>query len=166
MIEKMPAAGPYDDAMLSRFDTAREIVSAIRTVRKEKNIPIRDSLVLCAGAGSTGGEFDQVIRRMCNLSEIRVVRGKVESAVSFRIHTSEFFIPLGEGIDHDEEIRKLREELTYTEGFLASVMAKLSNEKFVANAPGKVITLERKKEADARARIATLKESLSLLEKK
>ena len=166
MIEKMPATGQYDDAMLSRFDTAREIVSAVRTVRKEKNIPTRDSLVLCAAAGSTGGEFDEVIRRMCNLSEIRVVRGKVESAVSFRLHTHEFFIPMGEGIDHDEEIRKLREELTYTEGFLASVMAKLSNEKFVANAPDKVITLERKKEADARARIKTLKESLSLLEKK
>lgn len=166
MIEKMPAAGQYDDAMLSHFDTAREIVSAVRTVRKEKNIPTRDSLVLCAAAGSTGGEFDEVIRRMCNLSEIRVVRGKVESAVSFRLHTHEFFIPMGEGIDHDEEIRKLREELTYTEGFLASVMAKLSNEKFVANAPDKVITLERKKEADARARIKTLKESLSLLEKK
>ena len=166
MIEKMPAAGPYDDAMLSRFDTAREIVSAVRTVRKEQNIPIRDSLVLCAADGSTGGEFDEVIRRMCNLSEIRLVGGKVENAASFRIRTSEFFIPMGEGIDHDEEIRKLREELTYTEGFLASVTAKLSNEKFVVNAPEKVIALERKKEADARDRIATLKASLSLLEKR
>ena len=166
MIEKMPAAGPYDDAMLSRFDLAREIVSAVRTVRKEKNIPVRDPLVLCAAAGSTGSEFDEVIKRMCNLSEIRIVAGKVESAVSFRIHTSEFFIPMGEGIDHEEEIRKLKEELTYTEGFLASVMTKLSNEKFVANAPEKVLALEKKKEADARARIATLKESIASLEKK
>ena len=166
MIEKMPAAGPYDDAMLSRFDLAREIVSAVRTVRKEKNIPVRDPLVLCAAAGSTGSEFDEVIKRMCNLSEIRIVTGKVESAVSFRIHTSEFFIPLGEGVDHEEEIRKLKEELTYTKGFLASVMTKLSNEKFVANAPEKVLALEKKKEADARARIATLKESIASLEKK
>jgi valyl-tRNA synthetase len=166
MIEKMPAAGPYDDAMLSRFDLAREIVSAVRTVRKEKNIPVRDPLVLCAAAGSTGSEFDEVIKRMCNLSEIRIVAGKVESAVSFRIHTSEFFIPMGEGIDHEEEIRKLKEELTYTKGFLASVMTKLSNEKFVANAPEKVLALEKKKEADARARIATLKESIASLEKK
>jgi valyl-tRNA synthetase len=166
MIEKMPAAGQYDDAMLSRFDLAREIVSAVRTVRKEKNIAVRDPLVLCAAAGSTGAEFDEVIKRMCNLSEIRIVTGKVESAVSFRIHRSEFFIPMGAGVDHEDEIRKLKEELTYTEGFLASVMTKLSNQKFVANAPEKVLALEKKKEADARARIATLKESLASLEKK
>ncbi len=166
MIERMPEAGKFDAAMLSRFDTAREIVSAVRTIRKENNIPNRDPLVLCAAAGSTGGEFDEVIRRMCNLSEIRTVTGKVEGAVSFRIHTSEFFIPFREGVDHEEEIRKMEEELTYTEGFLAAVVAKLSNEKFVANAPGKVIELERKKEADARTRIATLKESLALLGRK
>ncbi len=166
MIEKMPAAGPWDAAMLGRFDIAREIVSVIRTIRKEKNIPNRDALVLCAAAGSTGGQFDEVIKRMCNLSEIRIVHGKVEDSVSFRIHTSEFFIPLGEGIDHEEEVRKLREELSYMEGFLASVAKKLSNEKFVANAPEKVLNLERKKEDDARAKIATLKESLSSLETK
>ena len=100
---------------------------------------------------------------MCNLSEIRVVEGKVKGAASFRIHTSEFFVPLDEGIDHEDEIRKLKEELKYTEGFLASVLKKLSNEKFVANAPEQVIKLERKKEADARAKIATLKESLAHL---
>ena len=122
MIERMPEAGKFDAAMLSRFDTAREIVSAVRTIRKENNIPNRDPLVLCAAAGSTGEEFDEVIKRMCNLSEIRIVAGKVEGAVSFRIHTSEFFIPFGEGIDHDEEIRKMQEELTYTEGFLAAVV--------------------------------------------
>ena len=166
MIERMPEAGKFDAAMLSRFDTAREIVSAVRTIRKENNIPNRDPLVLCAAAGSTGEEFDEVIKRMCNLSEIHIVDGKVEGAISFRIRTSEFFIPFGEGVDHDEEIRKLKEELTYTEGFLAAVVTKLSNEKFVANAPGKVIDLERKKEADARAKIATLKESLALSGKK
>jgi valyl-tRNA synthetase len=162
----MPEAGKFDAAMLGRFDTAREIVSAVRTIRKENNIPNRDPLVLCAASGSTGEEFDEVIKRMCNLSEIRIVTGKVEGAVSFRIHTSEFFIPFREGVDHDEEIRKMQEELTYTEGFLAAVITKLSNEKFVANAPEKVLDLERKKEADARAKIATLKESLALLGKK
>jgi valyl-tRNA synthetase len=165
MIERMPEAGKYDAAMLSRFDTAREIVSAVRTIRKENNIPNRDPLVLCAAAGSTGEEFDEVIKRMCNLSEIRIVAGKVEGAVSFRIHTSEFFVPFGEGVDHDEEIRKMQEELKYTEGFLAAVVTKLSNDKFVANAPAKVLELEKRKEADARAKIATLTESLSLLEK-
>ena len=166
MNEKMPAAGPYDPAMLERFDTVREIISAVRTVRKEKNLPLREKLVLCALAGSSGNEFDSVMIRMCNLSEIRIVEGKIPGAASFRVHTSEFFIPLDEGIDHEEEIKKLKEELTYTEGFLASVMARLDNEKFVSNAPEKVIVLERKKEADARAKIATLKESLSHFEKK
>jgi len=160
MTEMMPLPAPFEAGMLTRFETVRQIVSAVRTIRKEKNIPVREQLVLCAAPGDTGTEFDQVIIRMCNLSEIRVVEGKVEEAASFRIHTSEFFVPLSVGIDHDEEVRKMEEELAYTEGFLASVLQKLSNEKFVANAPEKVITLEKKKEADARAKIATLRESL------
>jgi valyl-tRNA synthetase len=100
---------------------------------------------------------------MCNLSEIQVVEGKVEGAASFRIQTHEFFVPLTDGVDHEEEIRKLEEELVYQEGFLDSVLKKLSNEKFVANAPEKVLAMERKKEADSRARIATIMESLAHL---
>ncbi len=165
MMEQMPLPAPYEAGMLLRFDTAREIVTAVRAVRKEKNIPAREPLVLCTAPGATGSEFDPVIIRMCNLSEIRVAEGKVQGAVSFRIHTSEFFIPLGEGVDHEEEIRKMEEELKYTEGFLATVLKKLSNEKFVANAPEDVIKHERKKEADARARIATLQESIAHLKK-
>ncbi len=165
MVEQMPLPAPFEAGMLQRFDTVREIVSAVRAVRKEKNIPLKESLVLCASPGSTGNEFDPVIIRMCNLSEIRIVEGKVEGAASFRIHTSEFFIPLTDGVDHEEEIRKLNEELVYLEGFLASVLQKLSNEKFVANAPEKVIATERKKEADAKARIATIRESLAHLKK-
>ena len=165
MIEKMPLPSPYEAGMLQRFDTVREIVTAIRSIRKEKNIPVRDQLVLCVSPGAVGNEFDPVIIRMCNLSEIRIVEGKVEGAASFRIHTHEFFIPLTDGVDHEEEIRKLEEELVYQEGFLESVLKKLSNEKFVANAPEKVITTERKKEADSRARIATIRESLAHLRK-
>jgi valyl-tRNA synthetase len=165
MMEQMPLPAPYEAGMLTRFDAAREIVTAVRAIRKERNIAAREPLVLCAAPGATGTEFDPVIIRMCNLSEIRVVEGKVEGAVSFRIHTSEFFIPMGDGVDHEEEIRKMEEELKYTEGFLATVLKKLSNEKFVANAPGAVIKHERKKEADARARIATLKESIAHLKR-
>lgn len=165
MVEQMPLPAPYEAGMLQRFDTVREIVSAVRAVRKEKKIPVKEPLVLCASPGSTGNEFDPVIIRMCNLSGIRIVEGKVEGAASFRIHTSEFFIPLSDGVDHEEEIRKLNEELVYLEGFLTSVMQKLSNEKFVANAPEKVIATERKKESDARARIATIKESLAHLKR-
>ena len=165
MIERMPLPAPYEAGMLMRFDVVRDIVSAVRAVRKDNNIPMREPLVLCASPGATGNEFDQVIIRMCNLSEIRVVEGKVEGAASFRIGTSEFFVPLSDGIDHEEEIRKLKEELVYQEGFLASVLKKLSNEKFVSNAPPKVIDTERKKESDARARIATIRDSLAHLQK-
>lgn len=165
MVEQMPVPEPFEAGMLQRFDTVRGIVSAVRSIRKEKSIPVREPLVLCASPGATGTEFDPVIVRMCNLSEIRVVEGKVEGAASFRIMTHEFFIPMTDGIDHEEEIRKLQEELVYHEGFLASVLKKLSNDRFVANAPEKVIALERKKEADARARIATIKDSLAHLRK-
>ena len=163
MVEPMPVSGKYDSGMLGRFDIAREIVSAVRTLRKENKIPFRESLVLCTSEGAAGDEFDSMIRKMCNLSEIRNVTGKVEGSVSFRIHTYEFYVPLEGKIDHEEEIRKLNEELKYTEGFLEIVMAKLSNERFVANAPEKVLSLERKKQADAESRIATLKESLAHL---
>jgi len=165
MVERMPLPAPFEAGMLQRFDMVREIVTGIRAVRKDRNIPARDPLILCASPGATGTEFDAVIVRICNLSEIRVVEGKVEGAASFRIQTHEFFVPLTDGVDHEEEIRKLEEELVYQEGFLKSVLQKLSNEKFVANAPEKVITMERKKEADARARIATIKESLAHLRK-
>ncbi len=165
MVERMPLPAPFEAGMLQRFDMVREIVTGIRAVRKDRNIPARDPLILCASPGATGTEFDAVIVRICNLSEIRVVEGKVEGAASFRIQTHEFFVPLTDGVDHEKEIRKLEEELVYQEGFLKSVLQKLSNEKFVANAPEKVITMEHKKEADARARIATIKESLAHLRK-
>lgn len=165
MVEDMPLPAPYEAGMLTRFETVREIVSAIRTVRKEKNIPAREPIVLCASPGATGNEFDPVIIRMCNLSEIRITEDKVEGAASFRIGTSEFFIPLSEGIDNEAEISKLEDELVYQEGFLASVLKKLSNEKFISNAPQKVLDNERKKEADSRARIDTIKESLAHLKR-
>ncbi len=163
MMEKMPVSGEYDEEMLNRFSFSQEVVSAIRTIRKEKNIPVREKIVLCSSEGVTGSEFDSVIIKMCNLSEIRTVKGKVQGAMSFRIHTSEFFVPLEGSIDHEEEIKKLKEELKYMEGFLSSVTVKLSNERFVEHAPEKVLSLERKKQADAEAKISTLKESIAHL---
>ncbi|HSO76945.1 MAG TPA: valine--tRNA ligase [Bacteroidales bacterium] len=165
MIQPMPVSAEYSSALLGRFDLAREIVSAVRTVRKEKNIPNRESLVLCSPEGATGEEFYSIILKMCNLSEIRTVQGQVENSVSFRIGTSEFYIPLEGTIDSEDELRKLTEELKYTEGFLEIVMSKLSNERFVSNAPEKVLSLERKKQADAEAKIATLKDSITRLGK-
>ncbi len=163
MTQQMPLPAPYEAGMLSRFETVRGIVGAVRTVRKEKNIAPREPLVLYASPGATGNEFDPVIIRMCNLSEIRVTGEKVEGAASFRVNTGEFFIPLTTEVDSQDEERKLLEELKYTEGFLATVMKKLSNEKFMAHAPESVVETERRKEADARRRIATIRESLEHL---
>ncbi len=165
MVSQMPLPAPYEAGMLSRFDTIREIVGAVRTLRKEKNIPAREPLLLYASPGATGNEFDPVLIRMCHLSEIRVTDEKIEGAASFRVNTGEFFIPLTTGVDSGDEVRKLEEELKYMEGFLATVMKKLSNEKFMANAPESVVATERKKEADARARITTIRESLAHLKK-
>jgi len=100
---------------------------------------------------------------MCNLSNISYVSEKIESTVSFRVKTNEYFIPLLESIDSEVEKKKLEEELKYTEGFLRSVQGKLKNERFVSNAPEQVIAVERKKEAEALAKIETLRASIASL---
>jgi len=167
MIEEMPVCKGFDTGRLSRFETAKEVVSSIRTIRKEKNIKNADKLVLCVGSKEDDkiSGFDAVITRLCNLSEIVYVDSKVDAAASFRVSTTEYYVPLTMAVDTEAELKKLQEELVYTEGFLALVMAKLNNEKFVGNAPAKVIEMERKKQTDAEAKIATLKAGISSLKK-
>lgn len=109
-------------------------------------------------------DFDEVIKKLCNISEISKVESKVENALAFRVKSNEYFIPFSENINVEEELSKLNEELNYTKGFLISVQKKLSNERFVNNAPEQVLANERKKEADAVAKIAMLKESLERLQ--
>ena len=102
--------------------------------------------------------------KLGNVSKMETVTESVEAALSFRVRSNEYFIPMTGAIDVEDEIKKLTEELKYTEGFLKSVQSKLSNERFVANAPAQVIELERKKETDALAKIETLKSSLASLQ--
>ncbi len=167
MIERMPVSKGYDAELLSHFETTREIVSSIRTIRKEKNIKNSEPLSLSVAAKNENGisALDPVIIKLCNLSEINYVDVKIEGALSFRISTTEYYVPLSISVDKEAELMKLRDELTYTEGFLASVMSKLSNEKFVSNAPAKVIEMEKKKQSDALAKIETLKAGIRSLEK-
>ncbi len=101
-----------------------------------------------------------MIKKLCNVSNLEYVSDKVDGALSYRVKSNEYFIPITGNIDIEAEIAKLTEELNYTKGFLKSVQAKLSNEKFVAGAPEKVIEMERKKEADALAKITTIEQSL------
>jgi valyl-tRNA synthetase len=154
IVAPWPKATGYDAAVLEGFDTAREVVSGIRTIRKDKNIPFRDAVSLSVRDESgLDRQWDPIISKLSNAPEITYSKEAPESALSFRVGSNEYFIPLAGSVDLEAEIQKLREELEYTRGFLASVEKKLSNERFVNNAPEQVVALERKKAADAVSKI-------------
>ncbi|GET46412.1 valine--tRNA ligase [Capnocytophaga felis] len=164
VVAKYPEITSFDEQILAEFDTAAEVISGIRTVRKEKNIPFKEEMPLSVlNNEQTATTFDVIIAKLGNLSELKYVIQKVEGAISFRVKSNEYFIPLSGSVNVEEEIKKLEEELKYTQGFLASVEKKLSNEKFVSSAPEKVVEMERKKQADALAKIETIQESLKNL---
>ena len=150
------------DSILADFEEMKEIVSKIRTIRTEKNIPIKESLVLQV-MGAFNPVYYPVLKKMANLSAIEETTEKETGAVSFLVKTTEFAIPMGNAVNVEEERAKLREELKYQEGFLQSVLVKLSNENFVSRAPAKVIEMERKKQADAESKIKTLRERIGEL---
>lgn len=162
IVSQWPTFKSFDEKLIADFDFASEVISGIRTIRKDKNISFKETIdlkVLNNEKAST--YFDSVIMKLGNVVDLQYVDDKVNGALSYRVKSNEYFIPVGEGIDVEAEIKKLEEELNYTQGFLKSVQGKLSNEKFVSGAPEKVIEMERKKEADALAKIATLEESLA-----
>ncbi|MFJ1329588.1 valine--tRNA ligase [Capnocytophaga canimorsus] len=164
VVAKYPEITSFDERILAEFETAAEVISGVRTVRKEKNIPFKEEMPLSVlNNEQTATTFDVIIAKLGNLSELKYVSQKVEGAISFRVKSNEYFIPMQGNINVEEEIKKLEEELKYTQGFLASVEKKLSNEKFVNSAPEKVVEMERKKQADALAKIETIQESLKNL---
>lgn len=164
MVSDMPKSVSVNAILLQKFDEVKEIVSGIRTVRLQKNIPNKELLELEV-IGSHDNTFDAVILKMGNLSEIRTADEKQSTSVAFLVGTTEFAIPLGNNIDVEAEIAKLEEELKYQEGFLNSVLKKLSNERFVANAKPEIVEGERKKQADAESKIKTLQESIAAFKK-
>ena len=164
IVGEWPKSKPFDEKLITDFDFATEVISGIRTIRKDKNIPFRDVIelrVLNNEHAST--YFDSVVLKLGNIVDLVYVTEKVDGALSYRVKSNEYFIPITGNIDVEAEIDKLTEELNYTKGFLRSVQGKLSNEKFVAGAPEQVIANERKKEADALAKIATIEQSLASL---
>jgi valyl-tRNA synthetase len=167
MIERLPEAKKYNKELIAAFESIKETVGGIRNVRKERNIPNKEqlSLNILSGTAADGKEFYPVIIRLCNLSEILTVEEKPEGAASFMTGTTEYYIPLGSKLDIEAEIKKIRDELEYNQGFLASVLKKLGNERFVQNAPANVIELERKKKNDAETKIRALEERLKELGK-
>ncbi len=164
IIATHPAIVPFDEKIIADFEFASEIISGIRKIRKEKNISFKEIIALSVLQNeSESTVFNAVITKLGNTSEITTVTEAVEGALSFRVKSNEYFIPIAGSIDVVAEKAKLEEELKYTEGFLKSVQKKLSNERFVNNAPEQVITNERKKEADALAKIETLQASIKTL---
>lgn len=163
MISVMPKPEAYNAALLEKFEQVKEVIVAVRNIRKQKNIAFKDALAMNyrLKEGNYDSSFDTVVAKMCNLSEISAANGEMAGAMSFIVKAVEYFIPLGDLVDVEEELKKMEEELKYTQGFLASVQKKMSNERFVNNAPAKVVEMEKKKMADAEAKIKVLEERIA-----
>ena len=165
MISELPLSKAFDNEFLSDFEHTKHIIAGIRTIRLQKNIANKDALTLEI-LGTHNSAFDSAIQKMGNLSSMDSVTEKSAGAASFMVATTEFAVPLTENIDVEAELEKMRAELIYQEGFLKSVEKKLSNERFVQNAKAEIVDNERKKQADAISKIASLKESIEALEDK
>ncbi len=164
IVTKYPSVETFESSFLEAFEIVNEVITNIRAVRKEHKLPFKETIQLAViNHTNLPKLFDAVVVKLGNLSEFKVVDAKIEQAVSFRVKSFEYFIPIEKTVDIAEEKAKLTQELTYTKGFLKGVQNKLGNERFINNAPAQVIANERKKEADALAKIKTLEESLARL---
>jgi len=164
MTQLLPEAKAFDAQLISDIEIAKEIITGVRNVRAQKNIPQKEAVDLEILGEHIAG-YDPVILKLSNLSALSSCTEKSVGAVSFLVGISEYAVPLGNMLNVEEEIKKLKDELEYNKGFLISVMKKLSNEKFVANAKPEVVQAERKKQADAESKIKSLEESIAALQK-
>lgn len=164
MSTRLPEAEKFDANLIAQFELVKEIVTTVRSIRQEKNLPMKEALVMqvVTDANNTLA-FAEVMKKLSNLSAVETVSAKPEGAVSFLVKSTEFYIPLSGKIDVAEEIKKIETELAYNKGFLESVMKKLSNEKFVSSAPQQVVQNEMNKKADAEAKIKAMEERLKEL---
>ena len=156
---------PEGRRLVAEMDTVKSIITNVRSIRAEKNISPKKAMLLEVSGENPSAAYDEVVMKMANVETICSVSAKSEGAASFMVGTTEYAVPLGDLIDVTAEIEKAEAELKHLEGFLAGVMKKLQNEKFVANAPEQVVALEKKKKSDAESKIATLKETLAALKK-
>ncbi|MDE6174265.1 MAG: valine--tRNA ligase, partial [Duncaniella sp.] len=161
MYASMPQATGADPRILAEMETVKEIINGVRGVRAQRNIPSRDALQLnIIGADIP---MQAVAIRLGNLSGIATVSEKDPAAASFMVGTTEFNIPLLNNMDVEAELAKLTKELDYLRGFRASVEKKLSNERFVGNAPAAVVDAERKKLSDATTKIEAIEQTIAAL---
>ncbi len=166
MVALMPEARKFNKELVTDFESVKETISAVRTVRQNKDIPNKEKLELLirADKNSYDTELLPVIAKLCNLSDISFVPEKQPGSISFMVGTTEFFIPLTGSIDIESELKKLQDDLEYNRGFLISVMKKLDNQRFVQNAPTNVLDLERKKQSDTESKIKSIEERIKELE--
>ena len=167
IIAQQPAQKVVDNDILNQFLFTQDVINNIRKIRAEKNISMKEAieLIVVDKDGSVNKEFDAVIMKLCNVSSVNYVTETPQDAFGFLVKATEYFIPVTDNIDTEAEIKKLEEELAYAQGFLRSVEAKLSNEKFVNGAPAAVVDKERKKKSDAEAKIKVIEQQLATLKK-
>ena len=165
MIEKLEVAQTTkeEECLLDSFNIAKNVIANVRAIRNQNNISPKEPLALQVTGHNTIALLDEVVIKMANLSSLAIVDTKSEGTSAFLIGTTEYAVHIGNLINADEEIAKMEAEVKRLEGFLLGVQKKLSNERFVANAPANVVELEKKKQADAESKIAALKESITLL---
>mgnify|MGYP000132411103 CR=1 FL=1 len=164
IIAKWPEAKSIDEQLINDFNNTMEVVSGIRNIRKEKNIAKKEELDLFVISDKkTKNNFDSIIKKLGNLSSINYTSNKVENSFSFMVKASQYFVPLSENFDKDAEIEKLNKDLNYTTGFLKIVENKLSNKKFVENAPKQLVENEKNKLEDAKEKIRILTEKINSL---
>ena len=163
-VASMPKATEADEATLARFALAQEVVSAVRNIRKQKNLAQKEALELKVVRDENyPAEYEAVIAKMANLSQVLFVEEKNPMDAAFIVKTTQYFVPMGDNIDKEAEIAKLEKDLAYQQGFLATVMKKLSNERFVSSAPAQVVANEQNKKRDAEAKIAAIEAQLAAL---
>ncbi|MGB7842297.1 MAG: class I tRNA ligase family protein, partial [Salinimicrobium sp.] len=164
IVASWPEFADFDASLIDGFAMASEVISGIRSVRTTKNISYKDSIRLqVLNNENTSKDFDPIIKKLGNVSELTYVDEQVKGALSFRVKSNDYFIPVAGAIDVEAEKAKLEEELNYNRGFLKSVEKKLSNERFVNNAPAKVVEVEQQKKQDAEAKIEAIEASLKAL---
>jgi valyl-tRNA synthetase len=162
IVASWPKAGPVDETIIAQANIVFEAITQVRNIRNSKGISPKTAFELLIKTDNPElySKFSDSIRKIANVSDMRFVQDKAAGAVSFLIKGDEFFVPMEEELDADKEIEKAEKELEYTRGFLATVDKKLSNERFVSNAPEKVLSIERQKKADAESKIKVLEETL------
>jgi valyl-tRNA synthetase len=167
MVTRLPETKNFNKNLINDFESIKETISAIRTLRKSKDIPNKEKLELMIRSDKDGFDIEllPVISKLCNLSEISFVSEKQDEAASFMVRTTEYFIPLSGKLDVEGELVKIQDELDYNRGFLISIMKKLENARFVQNAPSNVLELERKKKSDAESKIKSLEERMKELKR-